>query len=158
MAGLRVAYLVSPVQMVGSLARVLDPWSISSLASIAAMAAIQDSDYIAGTLNRNTEERAWLTDALRAIGLTVFPSHANFLLFCVPAERRDGGLWERLIVDHGIVVRNCATFEGLDAGYLRIAVRGREDNQRLVRALISVLNPTPRSEPTTSRTFTPATP
>lgn len=140
MAGLRVAYLVSPVQIAGSVARMLDPWSISSLASIAAMAAIQDSDYVADTLNRNAEERAWLTDALYAIGLTVFPSHANFLLFQLPQEQRDGSVWERLIVEHGIVVRNCATFDGLDDSYLRFAVRVREDNQRLVRALISVLN------------------
>lgn len=140
MAGLRVAYLVSPVQMAGSVARMLDPWSISSLASIAAMAAIQDSGYIRGTLNRNAEERAWLTDALRAIGLTVSPSRTNFLLFQLSPVHRDGSVWERLIVDQGLVLRNCATFDGLDGSYLRLAVRGREDNQRLVRAMISVLN------------------
>lgn len=140
MAGVRVAYLVSPVQLVESVARMLDPWSISSLASIAAIAAVQDSDYIAGTVDRNTEERAWLTDAFHAIGLTVFPSHANFLLFQLPPEHRDGGLWKRLIVEHGIVLRNCASFDSLDGTYLRLAVRGRENNQRLVHALSSLLN------------------
>jgi histidinol-phosphate/aromatic aminotransferase/cobyric acid decarboxylase-like protein len=45
-----------------------------------------------------------------------------------------------LIVDHGVVVRDCRSFEGLSAGrFIRVAVRQRDDNERLVRAFASVL-------------------
>jgi threonine-phosphate decarboxylase len=140
MAGLRVAYLIAPQSLVPTIASLLDPWSVSTLASLAAGAAIEDSSYISNTIQRNSTEREWLSRVLAGIGLTVFPSRANFLLIRLPNERGGDNVWERLIVDHGIVVRNCGTFEGLDASYMRTAVRGREDNQRLLRALASVMN------------------
>jgi threonine-phosphate decarboxylase len=140
MAGLRVAYLVAPQGLVPTIASLLDPWSVSTLASLAAGAAVQDASYISNTIQRNSIEREWLSCALAGIGLTVFPSRANFLLIRLPNEREGANVWERLIVDHGIVVRNCGTFEGLDGSSMRVAVYGREDNQRLIRALASVMN------------------
>jgi histidinol-phosphate/aromatic aminotransferase/cobyric acid decarboxylase-like protein len=77
---------------------------------------------------------------LAGIGLTVFPGRANFLLIRIPHEQQGDNAWERLILDHGVVVRNCGNFEGLDGSFMRVAVRGREDNQRLIRALTSVMN------------------
>jgi threonine-phosphate decarboxylase len=140
MAGLRVAYLISPGRLVPGIAGFLDPWPVSTLASLAAGAAVQDVSYISNTIRRNAAEREWLSCALRGIGLTAFPSRANFLLIQLPHEQRIGNIWERLIVEHGIVARNCGTFEELDDTYMRIAVRGREDNQRLIHALVSVMN------------------
>jgi threonine-phosphate decarboxylase len=140
MAGLRVAYLIAPQKLVPTIASLLDPWSVSTLASLAAAAAVQDFSYISNTIQRNSTEREWLSRALAGIGLTVFPSRANFLLIRLPNEREGANVWERLIVDHGIVVRNCGNFEGLDGSFMRVAVRGREDNQRLIRALTSVMN------------------
>ncbi|HTG14281.1 MAG TPA: threonine-phosphate decarboxylase [Blastocatellia bacterium] len=140
MAGLRVAYLIAPHSLVPTIANLLDPWSVSTLASLAAGAAVQDSSYISNTIQRNSTEREWLSRALAGIGLTVFPGRANFLLIRLPKEREGANVWERLIVDHGIVVRNCGNFEGLDGSFMRVAVRGREDNQRLIRAFTSVMN------------------
>jgi threonine-phosphate decarboxylase len=140
MAGLRVAYLIAPRSLVSKIANWLDPWSVSTLASLAAGAAIEDFSYISNTIQRNSTEREWLSRALAGIGLTVFPARANFLLIRLPNERGRDNIWERLILEHGIVVRNCGTFDGLDGSYVRTAVRGREDNQRLIRALASVMN------------------
>jgi threonine-phosphate decarboxylase len=140
MAGLRVAYLVAPHSLVATIASFLDPWCVSTLASLAAGAAVQDFSYISNTIQHNSTEREWLSRALAEIGLTVFPGHVNFLLIRLPNEREGADLWERLIVDHGIVVRNCGTFEGLDESFMRVAVRGKEDNQRLIRAIASVMN------------------
>jgi threonine-phosphate decarboxylase len=140
MAGLRVAYLIAPGRLAPAVADLLDPWSVSTLASLAAGAAVQDVSYISNTIRCNSAEREWLSCALAGIGLTVFPGRANFLLIRFPHEQRSDNIWERLIVDHGIVLRNCGTFEGLHSSYMRVAVRGSEDNQRLIRALASVMN------------------
>ena len=140
MAGLRVAYLIAPESLVPTIARLLDPWCVSTLASLAAGAAVQDLTYISNTIQRNSTEREWLSRALADIGLTVFPSCANFLLIRLPNEREGTNIWERLILDHGIVVRNCETFEGLDRSFIRVAVCGEDDNQHLVRALASAVN------------------
>jgi histidinol-phosphate/aromatic aminotransferase/cobyric acid decarboxylase-like protein len=37
------------------------------------------------------------------------------------------------------VLRSCANFEGLAEGHLRIAVRSKAENQRLVRGLERIL-------------------
>jgi len=140
MAGLRVAYLIARHSLVATIASFLDPWSVSTLASLAAGAAVQDFSYISNTIQRNSTEREWLSRALAEIGLTVFPSRANFLLIRFPNKREGANVWERLIVDHGIVVRNCGTFERLDGSFMRVTVCAREDNQRLIRALASVMN------------------
>ncbi|HVJ07824.1 MAG TPA: aminotransferase class I/II-fold pyridoxal phosphate-dependent enzyme [Acidisarcina sp.] len=140
MAGLRAAYMLAPQHLVVGISRLLDPWSVSTLASIAAIAAVEDTTYIASTVARNQSEREVLRAALSALGLNVYPSRANFLLCRLAHAQRNQDVWERLILDHGIVVRNCATFEDLDETYFRIAVRGRDDNERLIGALDAVLN------------------
>ena len=140
MAGLRIAYVIAAEHRMAAIASSLDPWSVSTLASIAAGAAVQDLSYISNAVRHNSAEREGLRCALAGIGLTVFPSRANFLLIQLPSERRGTNVWERLVLEHRIVVRNCGTFEGLDGSYLRIAVRGREDNLRLAHALASVMD------------------
>jgi threonine-phosphate decarboxylase len=140
MAGLRVAYMIAPPQLVSTIADQLDPWAISTLASIATVAAVSDATYIATSIGQTHRERETLRAELSALGLMVYPSSANFVFFRLGDAKQDQNVWERLILNHGIVIRNCATFEGLDETYLRVAVRGKEDNLRLVQALSAVLN------------------
>lgn len=140
MAGLRVAYMIAPQRFVSMIAAQLDPWPISTLASVATIAAVNDSPYIVTTIACVQSEREMLRGKLSGLGLTVYPSQANFLFLRLSNAERCLNLWERLILEHRIVVRNCATFEGLDATFFRVAVRGAKDNQRLVQALDALLN------------------
>ena len=80
-------------------------------------------------------ERRWLTGELAGLGLRVFPSAANYLLF-----QRAGvtDLRERLL-KRGLLIRSCANYVGLTEDYYRIAIRLRGENERLVRALKEVL-------------------
>ena len=140
MAGLRVAYMVAPQRFASAITGRLDPWPISTLASIATIAAVNEATYIVTTIACVQSERKSLRGELSDLGLMVFPSWANFLFFRLGNAQHDRNLWERLILEYGIVVRNCATFEGLDETFFRVAVRGAKDNQRLVQALYALLN------------------
>jgi threonine-phosphate decarboxylase len=64
---------------------------------------------------------------------------ANFLLFKVTHPNWDGVLLQQALIRHHILVRNCNSFPGLGSAYVRIAVRGRNDNSRLVSAVQAVL-------------------
>ena len=139
MAGLRVAYMVAPLRFVLAIAHRLDPWAISTLASLATIAAVSDTAYVAATIAANRSKRERLRADLAAQGIAVYESHANFLFFRLGNAQQNRNVWERLILEHGIVIRNCATFEALDETYFRVAVRRREDNRRLVQALDAVL-------------------
>ncbi len=138
MAGLRVGYMAAPQHLARSISNFLAPWSISSLAALAAISSLSDAEYVSRTVNQNRVEREWLAGELDSIGMKVFSGSANFLLFRLPITMHNADTWERLIVNHRTVVRNCGSFEGLDASYLRVAVRTRSENQRLVRAVAAV--------------------
>ena len=72
---------------------------------------------------------------MEGLGLRVFPSAANYLLF-----RASGvsDLKERLL-DRGVLIRSCANYPGLGEDYYRVAVRLRGENQRLIQAMKEVL-------------------
>jgi threonine-phosphate decarboxylase len=137
MAGLRVAYLIAPEHVVRDISCNLAHWPVSTVGAVAASKAVEESAYVATTILRNRVERDWLRGELLGLRMSVFPSSANFLLFRLPEELRSISLWEHLIVDHRIVVRNCASFEGLDSSYMRVSVRNRADNELLIQALSS---------------------
>ncbi|HEX9201191.1 MAG TPA: aminotransferase class I/II-fold pyridoxal phosphate-dependent enzyme [Acidobacteriaceae bacterium] len=140
MASLRIAYMIAPKQLVHGIRELLAPWPISTLAAVGAIAAIEDEVWIADALVRNRRERENLATQLAALGLTVYPAGANFLFLRLGDDHTNRNVWERLILDHGIVVRNCATFETLDETYFRVAVLGSSDNLRLIRAFGALLN------------------
>lgn len=141
MPALRVGYAVSSSRLAARIAAQLPPWPVTALAASAAAEAIQDHEFARRTLAAVGDQRRWLSHALATTGITAYPSAANFLLLRLPtAAPRSARLCARLIIDHGVVVRDCRSFEGLSNGrFIRVAVRRRDENERLVRALRSVL-------------------
>jgi threonine-phosphate decarboxylase len=136
--GLRVAYALSNAAWALAMRRRIAPWAITTLAARAVMRGFEDTAFAERTRAQNLTRRADLEAALRGIGLRVSPGQANFLLFRVSGS--DGeGLRERMILRHGIVLRSCANYEGLDRSYYRVAVRTQEENRRLMAALSSEL-------------------
>jgi threonine-phosphate decarboxylase len=135
MAGLRVAYAVAHAELSRRLHETIAPWSVTTLASIAASVAVQDEAYARHTIALNSERRGRLQAAIEKLGIYVYPSAANFLLLRLPPSIESQKLWRRLIREHHIVLRNCANYEALSDGHLRAAVRTDSENERLIQAL-----------------------
>lgn len=133
--GLRVAYAVASSAMTQVIRQNLAPWPITTLAAIAARATLADAVYAERALRLNHERREDLISQFKNLGLRIYPAAANFVLihFRTIAEAED--CWERLIVDYGIVLRRCTNFEAISHDHLRCAVRGDEENSRLIGAL-----------------------
>jgi threonine-phosphate decarboxylase len=105
-------------------------WSVNAVAAAAARAAVGDLDFVSASVAEVGRLRAELLVGLEALpGLTPFPGAANFLLVRGP-ER----LAERL-ARRGVLVRGCEPFLGLGPGYFRVAVRGADENRRLLAEL-----------------------
>lgn len=134
MAGARLGYaLCADTAFLDAMHRVGAPWSVSTLAQAAGLAALREENYVNRLRGLIRSERSRLTSALRALGLRVMPGEANYLLF-----RSETPLLEPLR-KRGILIRACADFTGLDETWYRAAVRTREDNDRLIAALEEVL-------------------
>jgi threonine-phosphate decarboxylase len=137
--GLRVAYAVSNASAIEDLNRRIAPWPITTLASDAVCAALQDHAYAEDTCRENSLRRTRLEQELARLKIFTYPSSTNFLLLRFAAEVDVHLIWEKMIVEHQILLRSCLNFNGLAAGHLRIAVRSETDNERLVRSLASML-------------------
>lgn len=143
--GLRVAYAISNPEHTARLNSHLPPWPITTLASTGVCAALRDTAYAEQTLAANQDHKGRLLEQLQELGLHTCPSAANFLLFRLPSTVDAQECWQRLIVEHSIVLRDCSNFETLLSGHLRCAVRTPNENVRLVSALRSLLNIAPCS-------------
>jgi threonine-phosphate decarboxylase len=137
--GMRVAYLISAPTIVRSIDECLPPWPITTLATKAVIAALADDSYADRTRLLNNQRRSILLSRLKELGLQVYSSAANFLLFRLPLEIPHNDFWQRMIVDHHVVLRDCVNYQFLPAGHLRVAVRTEQENELLLNALTKTL-------------------
>ena len=136
MPGLRLGYCLSTdAALLDGLTRCAQPWSVSGPAQAAGLAALRTPLHHFLARQLIAVERTWLTGALQSLGLKVFPSLVNYILF--RAEGVDD-LKERLL-EHGVLIRSCANYVGLGSDYYRVAVRLRQENEGLIKALKEVL-------------------
>jgi len=81
MAAMRCGCLFSAADNVQWMHKAQSPYSVNTLAALAARAAIQDIDYVAAYVAQVLEARKLCCDGLTRLGISYFPSQANFVLF-----------------------------------------------------------------------------
>ena len=134
MAGVRLGYvLCGDSAFLEAMSEKTQCWNVSVLAQAAGVAALDCGAWLKASVAEIAAERARLTQALRQLGVRVWPGEANFLLLYSDADLC-GELRKR-----GILLRDCANYPGLRKGFVRIAVRTREENDALLAALREVL-------------------
>lgn len=132
MPGLRCGYaLCSDPHFIDVLYAVGQPWSVSVPAQRAGIAALTDEAYLRETRQCIREGRTWLTRNLEQLGAKVYPAEANYILF----RMENAESIRKRLADKGVLVRGCGNYRGLNDHYLRIAVRGRKENEQLIAAL-----------------------
>jgi threonine-phosphate decarboxylase len=132
--GLRLGFGFGDPALVDRCERCRAPWSVNAFAEAFALAALPEYPALEESRRRIRVERVWLADGLADLGFRPMPASANFVCAAspVPVERVRGGLARRRIR-----VRDCASF-GLH-GTIRVAVRTRDENRRLLEALEACL-------------------
>jgi histidinol-phosphate aminotransferase len=133
LAGLRVGFGLMNAAVADMLNRVRQPFNVSSVAQAAALAALDDIDYVAESARLNRAGLIELAGALDAMGVTYVPSHGNFLLVHVG----DGARVYEDLLHQGVIVRPVANY-GLPA-HLRVTIGLPEENRRFLAALESAL-------------------
>ena len=136
MAAARLGYLIGPSWLVAELSEVVLPYHLDSFKQAAGRVALRFEAEMRERVATLVEERGRVSAALAELPVTVWPSGANFILF--RPETSDGEeTWKRLL-DHSVLVRNCASWPGLD-GCLRITLGTTVENDRFLTALGSIL-------------------
>ena len=133
--GLRVGYAISQGNVARKLRGQQPPWSVNAIAQVSAIAALKDDRHARRSLSFMTQERSRFTALLAGFpGCVVFPSQANFILMELPAAWPARKVTAMLRRD-GMLVRDCSVIPGLHSRSVRVAVRTRQENDQLVKAL-----------------------
>ncbi len=135
LAGLRVGYGIARPEVLRELNRVRETFNTSSIAQVAAIAALEDFEHVEMSKRMNREGRAFLIERLREMGLKVIPSFTNFVFVLLPIPGRIA--FERLLKE-GVIVRPM-DFYGVSDG-IRVTVGTPEENEIFVEALSKVLD------------------
>lgn len=133
LAGLRIGYALVRPQVADLMNRVRQPFNVSHLAQVAAVAALADQEFVQKSYALNRDGMRMLTEAFRRLGLSWIPSHANFVSFRVG----DGaGVFQRLL-RLGVIVRPVGAY-GMPE-HLRVSIGTPAENQRFLAALETTL-------------------
>ncbi|MDX6530471.1 MAG: hypothetical protein QOH41_2761 [Blastocatellia bacterium] len=130
MPSIRVGYAVTNAKLAARIKSQIDPWSVSTVALEAGRAALDERKFGTESCRINAIAREEFAGALRRIGLAVLPSAANFLLTKLP--NGSGGDLQSWLESERILIRRCDSFDGLSDEFIRLAVRSRSDNERLI--------------------------
>ena len=129
LAALRVGFGVMDAKVADLLNRVRQPFNVNSLAQAAALAALDDAQYVDESRRLNREGMRQLETGLRAQSVRFLPSHGNFILIEVGDAQ---GLYEALL-RQGVIVRPVANYDLPE--WLRVTVGTQAENARFLAAL-----------------------
>ncbi|MDR2672652.1 MAG: histidinol-phosphate transaminase [Coriobacteriales bacterium] len=132
LAGMRIGYLLASEEITHELLKVRQPYSVDSLAALAALTVLAEQTAIDDTIARIVAERERMYTALsRNAGLLVVPSQANYLLFRTAWAHE---LWQHLYERHGILIRDLSRTPGL-SDCLRVSIGQPAENDEFLNAL-----------------------
>ena len=167
--GLRVGYIVAAPATIERMKRVQQPWTVTTAAEYAAVASLDDLEYLQRTLNLIAAESARLTDRLWDItGLrpgwpgrdrpATAPPMANFVLTSLVDTPWTSVQVQEALARRGLFARECSNYRGLEpggvvtcpdgvsfetSGHLRFAVRTPGENDLLLATLAGVMDSDP---------------
>ncbi|MFJ7683842.1 histidinol-phosphate transaminase [Peribacillus butanolivorans] len=137
LAALRIGYGLMDVSIIQELIKVKEPFNTNRLAQAAAFASLDDPTFVEQCAHKNEEGRRYLENELSEMGLTFFPSHANFIM--VKLNHPGRYVFDELL-KQGVIIRS-----GHLLGYentIRVTIGTPLENERFIKSLQNVINKT----------------
>lgn len=138
--GLRLGFGIGKQRLIDKMNGYKDPWNVNILAQKAGEVILNQDEYIKLTKKAIYKEKLFLYKELKKfINIEVYYPNANYIFIDLKeSDFSSTEVYEKLAKE-GILIRNCSNYKGLDENYIRIAVKGREDNKKLLDKLKSFL-------------------
>jgi histidinol-phosphate aminotransferase len=132
MAGARLGYLVADPAVVAACESVVLPYHLSTQTQLAGLLALDYTDEMEARVALIAKERGRVAGALADLPVETWPSEANFILLR-PVNHDAEKVWQCLL-DRSVLIRNCASWAGLE-GCLRVTIGRPDENDRFLIAL-----------------------
>jgi histidinol-phosphate aminotransferase len=133
LAALRLGWLYAPRAICDVLNRIRGPFNTSAIQQAVGAAAIADREHLAASVGHNTKWRDWLTREIRALGLRVDDSVANFVLIHFAPGAKNAAAADKFLCARGVILRQVAGYGLPDS--LRLTIGTEEANRAVVAAL-----------------------
>lgn len=135
LTGVRLGYAFANSNIIQKLWDIKEPWTINYFAQ-RLFEVVFDFEFEKKSTDFYEQEIRWMKEKLDKIpGITAYPTESNFFLIKLENRITSGELKENLVKNHGILIRDCANFWGLDNLFIRVNIKERTLNEQLLKAL-----------------------
>ena len=137
--GLRLGFGIGTPSLIEKMNGFKDPWNVNVLAQKAGEIILKQDEYIKLTKKAIYNEKLFLYKELKKFeNIEVYYPNANYIFIDLKGtDFTSTEVYENLAKE-GILIRNCSNYKGLDQNYIRIAVKSRKDNNKLLEHLKSL--------------------
>lgn len=134
LASLRVGYGISHSEIIKTLEPAREPFNVNTIAQAAAIAALDDKEYVNFCKQKNREGLEQFYTFCEENGLNYYPSQANFILIDF---NKDGNEVFQYLLERGYIVRS-----GQALGFptcVRVTVGSKEQNEGVINIMSELL-------------------
>ncbi|WDD93548.1 aminotransferase class I/II-fold pyridoxal phosphate-dependent enzyme [Burkholderia sp. FERM BP-3421] len=138
LAGMRVGFVVAAEKLIDTAEMARPPFNVSRPAAAAAVAALEDEEFIARCDRTFLEESNYFRERIsQKLDIGVLGSHGNMML--LELQSQSSAQAAAKIARKGIVVADATSFDGLqETATLRVSLRSRKENEKLISALLTL--------------------
>jgi len=129
LAGCRVGYAVADAALLSAVNRFREPFNVNMFAQAAAIAALEDRDWVMAKVDACVAERARLEDALNKRGCLPANSFGNFVLL----QDKHALELVKAMEKRGVILRPLAPYGMADM--IRVSVGSKAENDKFLSAL-----------------------
>ncbi len=133
LAGVRVGFGLTHPDVANLMNRVRQPFNVSSIGLVGALAALQDAEFVQKSYALNRAGMLQLTDGFRKLGIEFIPSYGNFISFNVTGDAANTLKIYQSLLRQGIIVRPLGIYEM--PHHLRVTVGLESENKRFLESL-----------------------
>jgi histidinol-phosphate aminotransferase len=137
LAGLRVGFAIAQPAVTDLMNRIRQPFNVNSLAQAAAIAALNDKQFLEQGARNNAAGYQQFVEAFDEMGLEYVPSYGNFVLVRVGDDDQAGARVNLALLKQGVIVRPVGSY-GLPQ-WLRISIGLPRENAIFIAALKKAL-------------------
>ncbi|WP_342665010.1 histidinol-phosphate transaminase [Shimazuella kribbensis] len=132
LAAMRMGYAMADVTIIAELHRVRPSFNTSRYAQMAAIAALEDQEFVAYWRKMNDQERIRIGDQLENWGISYYPSQGNFILFDSGSPSQEVFQY---MLERGVIVRDRLRYPT----YIRVTIGTSEQNDRFLEVFAEFL-------------------
>lgn len=138
--GIRMGFGVTAKKTAELLNKLRVPWNLGCIAEDISIALMNIeggcySRYLKESREMIAVEREFLMEKLKRRGFNPYPSNANYIYVDISDLAMDSVEFTSRVASHGVLIRDCSSFQDTGNNFIRIAIRTREENERIIETI-----------------------